>query len=77
MTEQLDIPTYWEIYPQSVRLSLSYFEQRIPLSVRGSGLNPQFVSSNPAVAYVDDEGFLVSGMPVSYTHLTLPTTVVV
>jgi len=64
MTEQLDIPAYWEIYPQSVRLSLSYFEQRIPLSVRGSGLSPQFISSNPAVAYVDDEGFLVSGMQI-------------
>ena len=57
MTDQPEISAYWEIYPQSVRLSLSYFEQRIPLSMRGSGLTPQFISSNPAVAYVDDDGF--------------------
>jgi hypothetical protein len=45
-------------------VSQSLFEQRIPLSIRGLEYMPLFNSSNPSVAYVDDDGFLVGGMQV-------------
>jgi hypothetical protein len=36
----------------------------MPLSIRGLEYMPLFNSSNPSVAYVDDDGFLVGGMQV-------------
>ncbi len=64
MTEQQTELTYWDIFPQSIRLSQSLFEQRIPLSIRGLEYMPLFDSSNPSVAYVDEDGFLVGGRQV-------------
>jgi hypothetical protein len=43
MTEQQTELSYWDIFPQSIRLSQSLFEQRIPLSIQDSKIGVSMV----------------------------------
>lgn len=53
---------YWDVFPKLVRVSTSEWPQSIPLSLRGDVESPQFESSNPAVAEVDEAGNVICGM---------------
>jgi hypothetical protein len=53
---------YWDVFPESIRLSLSLTPQNIPLSIRGEIDTPVFESSNPAIVSVDQSGTLSCGI---------------
>jgi hypothetical protein len=61
MTDLPSNDAYWDVFPKSVRLSLSETPQAIPLSIRGYIDTPVFRSSNPDVINVNDQGVLQSG----------------
>ena len=52
---------YWDVFPKSIRASLSEDPQDIPLSIRGQVTAPMFESSNPDVMSVDTDGVLHVG----------------
>jgi hypothetical protein len=58
MSDELLSPPYWDVFPKSIRVSLTESEQLIPLSVRGNAEAPVFQSSNTDVVNVDENGVL-------------------
>lgn len=61
MTEVLPQNAYWDVFPKSVRFSLSEMSQAIPLSIRGHIDTPLFESSNPDVVSMNESGILQCG----------------
>ena len=58
MSDDQNSPPYWDVFPKSIRVSLTESEQMIPLSVRGNAESPVFQSSNADVVNVDENGVL-------------------
>lgn len=61
MNDESGIIRYWDVFPKSIRISQGGDGHAIPLSIRGNVNFPEFVSSNPEVAFVDPGGVLHCG----------------
>jgi hypothetical protein len=55
---------HWQVKPQSIRISSSQVEQRIPLSLRGNVDAPVYTSSNPEIVQIDTNGVVRCGSVV-------------
>jgi len=54
---------YWDVFPKSVKVSLSGSAMVIPLSIRGNPIGSvQVESGDESIAFVDEEGRLHVGM---------------
>jgi hypothetical protein len=71
IAEILVVP-YWDVFPKKIKVSTSYWEQAIPLSIRGQlGDIPEFESADSSVSWVDEDGVVYAGSQVGATVIMI------
>lgn len=68
--EELQV-RYWDVFPKSVKVSLTGWPVTVPLSVRGEPAGEvEFESADPNIAWVDESGRLNLGWQAGATVIT-------